>query len=95
MRTGSGTVWLALGAMVGGMIVGLFPPEPRWLWSLIGGVTGGALGLGGARLAACRWHWALRLLAIAALLALGFGALFLVVGGRWVTDPRNFRISGP
>jgi hypothetical protein len=92
MRTRVDTLWLAAGAVAGGVIVGLFPPEPRWLWPMLGGITGGALGLGAARLAGLRWHWALRALAIVALLGVGLTALFLVVGSRWITDPRNFRI---
>jgi hypothetical protein len=95
MRTRAEAVWLAAGAIAGGLVVGLFPPEPRWLWSLLGGVVGGALGLGAARIAGLRWHWALRAAAVVVLLGAGLGALFLVVGGRWITDPRNFRISGP
>ena len=95
MRTKADTIWLAAGAVVGGLIVGFFPPEPRWLWSLIGGLTGGALGLGAARLIGLKWHWTLRAAAVGVLLAVGFGGLFLVVGGQWITDPRNFRISGP
>lgn len=95
MRTRAETLWLAAGAVAGGLIVGLFPPEPRWLWPMLGGAAGGALGLGAARLAVLRWHWAFRAAAIAALLVAGLGGLFLVVGGQWITDPRNFRISSP
>ncbi|MGV3723117.1 MAG: hypothetical protein ACO1SX_19630 [Actinomycetota bacterium] len=95
MRTRSSTWAMVAGAVLGGLIVGLFPSEPRWLWSVIGGVAGGALGLGAAGLAARRWHWALRALAVLVLLLLGFGCLFLVVGGRWILDPRNLQISSP
>lgn len=95
MRTRSSTLAMVAGAVLGGLIVGFFPAEPRWLWSMIGGVAGGALGLGAAGIAALRWPWVLRLLAVIVLLALGFGCLFLVVGGRWILDPRNLQISSP
>jgi uncharacterized membrane protein (UPF0136 family) len=93
MRTRAETAWLAIGAVIGGIIVGTFPTDPRWLWSLIGGVSGGALGLAAAYLAGLKRPWPIRLIAIAAVLIVGFGALFLVVGGRWVTDPRNFNVG--
>jgi len=62
---------------------------------MVGGVSGGALGIAAAALATCRWHWLLRLAAVATLLLLGFGCLFLVVGRAWVLDPRNIQISSP
>jgi uncharacterized membrane protein (UPF0136 family) len=95
MSSRSSLFALLAGAVLGGLIVGLFPADPRWLWSMIGGVSGGALGLGAAALAAQRWPWPLRAAAVAALLMVGFGTLFLVVGGRWITDPRNIEISSP
>jgi hypothetical protein len=88
-------VGLVLGAIAGGLIVGLFPPEPRWLWSMIGGLTGGGLGLGAAGLAGLRWPWPLRLLAVTALLLVGFGCLFLVVGRQVILDPRNYQLGSP
>jgi hypothetical protein len=90
MQTRAETLWLAAGAVAGGVIVGLFPPEPRWLWPVVGGVAGGALGLGAARLAGLRWHWALRAAAIVVVLGVGFGSLFLVIGGQWITNPKNW-----
>jgi len=92
MRTRAEMVWVMAGAVAGGMLVGPFELEPAWLWGLIGGVGGGATGWGVGIIAARPWPVAARLLAGAAVVALGFGALWYVSAGEWVRNPANWEV---
>ncbi len=95
MRRGPEVLWVAAGAVVGGMIAGTFPAEPRWLWAIGSGAFGGVLGLAAGAMTRLRWHWALRTLAVTTLLGLGFLGLFLAVGYRYVTDPGQWQWYSP
>lgn len=95
MRTRGENIWVVLGAVLGGMIVGTFPPEPRWLWGVGGGVAGALLGLLSAYLFSRPWPWPARALGVLAVFGGGFLLLFLGVGRLWITNPHNFNLHSP
>lgn len=56
---------------------------------------GGLAAAVAAHVLARPWPLALRLLLAALLLAGAFLGLYLLAGGLWVTDPRNFQVRPP
>ncbi len=94
MQSRGQTAWIIAGAVLGGLIVGPFRLEPGWLWGMVGGAFGGALGAAAAFLAGRPWHPALRAVAAFAVFVGGFLGLWLLTSFRslleWVeaTLPR-------
>lgn len=86
---------MVLGAVAGGVLVGLYRLQPAWLWGLLAGAAGGLLGGAAAAIMGWKRPLAVRLLAAGALLLAGFFLLWLVAGRQWVTDPRNWTVSPP
>ena len=95
MRTRVQQVGVVLGAIAGGVVVGSFQLQPVWLWGMGGGAAGGLLGALAAHVTTLRWHWPLRALAAALIVAGGFFALWVIAAGQFVLDPRNYDLRSP
>lgn len=81
-----------MGAVVGSLVISVFGLQPPWAWGMLGGVAGGGAASLIGWVAARPWPPAARLglgLLIAVAVLTG---LFLLAGGRWITDPRNFDV---
>jgi hypothetical protein len=94
-RTRAEAVWIALGAMVGGFITASFNLEPTWLWAMAGGGGGGATAALAAYVANRPLSRPLRLLSAAAVLVVGFFAIWLIAGRQYITDPANMQVRPP
>ena len=86
MRAHAGTVWIVVGAIIGGAITGPFRLQPPWLWGMLGGLAGGLLGSLAAYVSTRRWHWSLRALTIALVLGSGFFGLWMVTSLQFVLE---------
>lgn len=73
------TVWIAVGAVAGGLLAGPFHLSPGWLWGMGCGVLGGALGALAALLAGVsRLGWVRSLLAVLLFVG-GLGGMWLLL----------------
>jgi hypothetical protein len=86
MRNRPEAVWLVIGAVLGGMIVGPFRLQPPWLWGMFGGLFGGALGAAAGYLSRRAWPVPMRALAVLLLLGAGFFALWMISSGQFLLE---------
>src|SRR5688572_2972421 len=86
MRRRALSGWVAVGAVVGGLLVGSFDLEPSWVWGMAGGAAGGAVGAAAGYVASLRWKWPLRTLVAVFILLAGFLTLWMAASAQFLRD---------
>ena len=86
MRSRREVVWLVVGAVIGGMIVGPFRLQPPWLWGALGGLFGGGIGALAGYLTRRPWPGPVRAVLVLALLGLGFFSLWMLASAGFLVE---------
>ncbi len=93
LRSRPSAIWLVVGAVVGGFLVGPFKLEPAWLWGMGGGLAGGLVGALAGWVASRKLPVLVRVLLVLTVLGSGFFLIWLVAGRQWILTPRSIGFS--